>query len=169
MFTTPRTQSAGQGEELTKEDLLGALIVISVDDFNPQTATKYGTSATLLATVTVVDGPHAGTVEPRFYCAGNLARQIGNGLDVGQMAPGRIVQGQSSGGREWFGIEWATAEQDLQAAEAAIRPLPKPPVTIIVGDDSRAPLKTQVRQTTADIKSRIHAQAAQTRDTDPPF
>jgi hypothetical protein len=161
MFTTPRTQTAGSGEELTKEDLLGALIIISVDDFNPQTATKFGTSATLLATVTVVDGPLAGTVEPRFYCAGNLARQIGNGLDVGQMAPGRIVKGLSAGGREWFGVEWATTVQDLEAAEAAMRPLPAAPAK-----PAPVPLRDQIR---ADTARRTLVTANQPADTDMPF
>jgi hypothetical protein len=171
LFATPRTPQQSDG--FTKEDLLNELIVIQVDDYDPNTPTKYGPSATLLGTVTVVTGELAGVVEPRFYCAGNLARQIGEALDVGSMAPGRIIKGQSANGRDWFGIEWATERGDLEAAEKAIRtaqapaaprvaPTPTPPVAprpMALGD--------QARDTVRSLKQR--AQQATATGDDAPF
>lgn len=171
MFATPRTPERSDG--FTKEDLLNELIVVQVDDYDPKTPTKYGTSATLLATVTVVTGELAGVVEPRFYCAGNLARQIGEALDVGAMAPGRIIKGQSATGRDWFGIEWATDPGDLKAAETAVRgaqqqaahkaaqrPTPQPVARpVALGD--------QVRDTVRDLKRRAAQQPASDSDEAP--
>ena len=138
MFATPRTPTSGYTDELGKDDLVGALAIFKVVDYDPETTTKYGVTATTTCEVTVVDGPHAGTVEPRFFAAGNLARQIGAGLDPGQMAPGRIVTGSSANGRSWYGITWATDPADLQKAEAALTPKPT--------------LGAQVRQSVANIK-----------------
>jgi hypothetical protein len=165
VFATPRTPQQSDG--FTKEDLLNELIVVQVDDYDPKTPTKYGTSATLLGTVTVVTGELAGVVEPRFYCAGNLARQIGEALDVGSMAPGRIIKGQSASGRDWFGIEWATEQGDLKSAEEAVMkvyktaapkvaptPTPTPaPRPVALGDQARdtvRTLKQRAQQATTD-------------------
>ena len=158
MFATPRVAS-DHGDELGKDDLLDALIVVKVKEYNPDTETKYGRTATLIAHVTVVDGAHAGEVEPRFYAAGNLARQIGDALDEGAMAPGRIRKGDSANGRQWYGIEWCSDPEDLAAAEAAMRPPVAP----------AAPRQTIAEQLKAD-KARLAAQPRATfADDTPPF
>jgi hypothetical protein len=170
VFATPRTPQQSDG--FTKEDLLNELIVVQVDDYDPKTPTKYGTSATLLGTVTVVTGELAGVVEPRFYCAGNLARQIGDALDVGTMAPGRIVKGQSANGRDWFGIEWTADAKDVAAAEKAVRTAqegPRDARTVKVAPaptPAPVPLGDAVRDTVRDLRRRA-AEQATTDDTAP--
>lgn len=126
IFATPRTPAAST-DGLRKGDLLGALCVFKVLEYEPQAMTKYGSSAAVRCEVTVVDGPHAGRVEPGFFAAGNLARQIGDALDVGTMAPGRVRQGGSPTGRTWWGVEWAVAEEDLARAERAVTGTAGPP------------------------------------------
>lgn len=158
MFATPKI--ADRGDELNKDDIVGDLAVFEVVDFDPNTVTKYGTSPTLNAVVTVVDGDHAGRVESRFYAAGNLARQIGGALEPGQMAPGRIVQGSSANGRSWYGIDWAVDPADLQRAEQAMAPAPKPVA-------KPQPLREQVRAAKQDIRQNVR-QAAYT-DQEAPF
>lgn len=145
MFTTPK--SPDHSDELGKSDLLDCLAVFKVTEYEAESKTRFGTSATVRAHVTVIDGAHAGRVEPMFFAAGNLARQIGEALDPGQMAPGRIVTGKSSNGKDWFGIEWATSEEDLARAEAALSGAPAPaapapapgPVVMEEGDPDLIP------------------------------
>lgn len=120
-FTVPRPGNKDYDDQLGKDDLVDALIVVNVLDYDPEKPTRYGLTPTLKARVVVVDGQHKGTVEPEFFAAGNLARQIGEALDVGGTCPGRIRKGKSSNGREWYGIEWALDEQDQTAAEAALK------------------------------------------------
>ena len=168
MFATPKV--AEHGDELGKDDLLDTLAVFQVTEYDPEASTKYGTTATVICHTTVCEGELAGTVEERFFAAGNLAKQIGEALDVGDMAPGRIVKGTSANGRSWYGITWATEEADLKAAEEALTPgrdvpadTPPAAAVAMVAES----LGGQVRATVSDLKAR----AADTApgDEPPPF
>lgn len=156
MFATPRTANT-RSDELGKDDILDQLAVFEVIDYDPETNTKYGTSPTITCQVTVIDGDHAGRVEPDFYAAGNLARQIGEALDAGQMAPGRIIKGTSANGRSWYGINWTSDSSDLRRAENALHPTPKPT------------LGQQTQAATRDIRATTKRQATAAADSDAPF
>ena len=120
MFATPKVPEA----ELGKEKLVDALIVVKVLEYDPAGPSRFSPkegTPTLKAHLTVVDGPLAGKTEPEWVQFGNLARQIGEALDVGTQAPGRIETGKSANGRDWFGIRWATSDEDAAAAEAALK------------------------------------------------
>lgn len=119
-FATPRTHQGENHDGLSKDDLVGDLIVVTFDDYAESIETSYGTTQMAKLSITVVDGEHAGQVDDDFAVFGNLARQIEKGIDVGDTALGRIESGTSANGRSWFGIAWSTDPADHASARKAL-------------------------------------------------
>ena len=115
---------ADQGDKPRKDDLVGSLVAITMRDYDGECVTKYGKQAMAEFDLVVVDGDRAGYVEEARREFGNLAQQIGDGLEPGDMGVGRYISGEGNQGRKWFGIEWAEDEGDFAAAEAALSKAP---------------------------------------------
>lgn len=118
IFKRPSNSGDDNGSP-RKGDLVGDLLVIRMRDYEPEFETKYGAQASALFDLFVVDGKHAGYKEADRREFGNLAQQIGDGLETGDIGCGRYVTGQGAQGRAWFGIEWVEDDEELARAEAA--------------------------------------------------
>lgn len=116
LFATPR---AANRDGLSKTDLVDDLVVIMPVAYEPNKHTKYGETATLIAEIVVVTGEHAGETEERFWCAGNLAKQIGDALMENEIAPMFIRSGKAANGNQWFGADWDLTTDQVAEAEAA--------------------------------------------------
>jgi len=110
------------GGKPRKEDLVGALLVVTMKRYDPVSATKYGKQAMAEFDLLVVDGSRAGYAETARREFGNLAVQIGRGLQPGDRGVGRYISGEGTQGRRWFGMEWSEDDADYNAAEAALGP-----------------------------------------------
>lgn len=121
LFKRP-ANGADHAEKPRKEDLVGALLVVTMRQYDPACATKYGDQAMAEFDLLVVNGNRAGYVEKERREFGNLAMQIGRGLQPGDRGVGRYISGEGNQGRRWFGMEWSEDDADYAAAEAALKP-----------------------------------------------
>lgn len=118
-FTRPTVADSGYADSPRKADLVGSLVVVEMRDSNPAFETTYGPQFMAEFDLTVIDGSHAGFREQGRREFGNLGKQIAQ-LKPGQTGVGRIVTGQGSQGRAWFGFEFSTDDADYAAADAAL-------------------------------------------------
>jgi len=91
--------------------------VVKLLEYDPDRPTAYGSSACAFVELVVVDGPHAGAHVPRYLLAGNIGKQVGEGLEVGGLAPATVVSGKNKAGSSWFGVEWLVDEASLAEVE----------------------------------------------------
>lgn len=125
-FKRPSNGTPDDEDRPTKGDLVGALLVVELREYDPAKATKGNrTTPMAVVNVTVVDGDLAGTVLDDYALFGNVAKQIAKGLDLRETGVGWITTGVNDAGNEWFGIEWAEDEADFDAAAAALKPKPR--------------------------------------------
>lgn len=104
----------------SKDALMGSLVVVTLDEYDPKCDTEYGEQPMAQFDLVVVDGPFAGYREEKRREFGNLGKQIGAALSIGDVAVGRYTGGTGNAGRKWYGIEWAEEPGDFDAAEKAM-------------------------------------------------
>jgi len=103
-----------------KEDLLGKLAVYTLRSYDPERKGNYGVNPFATVDVLVVE---TGQVVQDWWAFSNLAKQFGEGLEIGESSPGRITSGPTkSGNGQWWGIDWAEDDADFEAAERAMQP-----------------------------------------------
>lgn len=98
---------------LDKKDLVGAHIAIQVTGYRTDAPTSYGPSPRVDGKVWVLDGELAGTFDADTAFFGNLGKQIGTDAEVGDYRLGKVVQGKSANGRDWYGFEDATEDAEI--------------------------------------------------------
>jgi hypothetical protein len=108
-----------QSDGPTKSELIGSRVVVELLEYDPARPTAYGSSPCAFVRLVVLDGQHRGAVVDRYLFAGNIGRQIGEGLEVGGLAPAEVVSGKTKTGGSWFGVEWLTDEASLADAESS--------------------------------------------------
>lgn len=118
-FATPK-KSESDTDGIDKSDLVGALIAFTLREYDDKLPTVHGDTTAAFVDLVVVDGKLAGTTQERWAAFGNLGKQIGEALDEGDIAVGRITSGKSASGRSWFGIDYAEEPADFAAAEKAL-------------------------------------------------
>lgn len=117
------TGPSNEGDEyLTKEDLVGSLVVAETLDYDPSKQTPKSPDGvpTWRGNILVVDGKHAGKfIEDQMFWS-NLAKQLGR-IPVGSSGPGRVSTGKTGKG-QWFGFDRLTSEDeaDLNKCKAAV-------------------------------------------------
>lgn len=116
-----RPENGAASEKPRKDALVGALIVITMRDYEQSFDTKYGKQAMAEFDLVVIDGDHAGYEEEARREFGNLAQQIGDGLQPGDRGVCRYISGEGNQGRRWFGVEWSEDEADYVAAGEALQ------------------------------------------------
>ena len=107
-------------ETLTKQDLLGALIVITTTSYNANHSGSFGVTPKWNGDVLIVDGPLTkGKVFKDAQFMGLLAEQLG-ALPTGKTGVARIVSGKTKTGNIWIGADFGVEESDLAAAKQAV-------------------------------------------------
>lgn len=115
-FDAPKLRE--KSERPTKQDLLGSLVVLRLREYDPEFSSRFGTTqAAFLEELYVCDGEHAGVYQDKAYF-GLIARQIGEALEAGQIAPARVVSGTTKAGSKWTGVDFDLDPKDLEAATA---------------------------------------------------
>ena len=123
-FTRPVTsdpapaQPAGQQSAITKDSLVGRLVVFTVKSFDPDHEGSYGPSPQIDVEILVADGPNRGLYDPSWRTWGNLARQMG-AVAPGRTAVARVAAGKSGNGRSWYGLDWNITDRDIAEAKTA--------------------------------------------------
>ena len=124
VFTTPRDYPRSLRGARQEGDLLDALAVFKVHSpTRPETKTTFRDPRRPCGLrVTVVDGDHAGRGRAaRFFAAGNLARPDRRGPRPGPEGTGPDPRrARAATARTRYRIEWATSEEDIARAEAAL-------------------------------------------------
>jgi hypothetical protein len=109
-------QPPAGGGHLTKEDLLGRLLIVTLTDYDPDYQGAYGTTARAVVDIIEVGGEEAR--EQGLWWFSNLAKQIGAGLKPGETGLGRIETGTTkSGTGTWWGFQFSTSDHDYAAAD----------------------------------------------------
>lgn len=117
-FARPENGPAGDPDRPGKRQLVGALVIVKLLGYEPSYRNpngKYDPQPMAEFDLVVVDGPHAGYTEKARREFGNLGKQIGTALEFGQQGVGRYVFGDP-----WYGIDWAEADADYEAASKAL-------------------------------------------------
>lgn len=95
MFDEPGTPGAG----VEWKELLGALLIIDVHAVKTGIQTTYGLSDAVQATVTIADGPQAGTVHPDTLIFPRVLQSQLSGK-IGAKILGRLGQGVAKPGQD---------------------------------------------------------------------
>ena len=95
-FATLRSPSPIQTAS-TKSDSSAPLITFTLREYDDnKLPTVHGDTTAAFVDLVVVDGKLAGTTQERWAAFGNLGKQIGEALDEGDIAVGRITSGEVS-------------------------------------------------------------------------
>ena len=86
-------KSESDTDGIDKSDLVGALIAFTLREYDDKLPTVHGDTTAAFVDLVVVDGKLAGTTQERWAAFGNLGKQIGEALDEGDIAVGRITGG----------------------------------------------------------------------------
>jgi hypothetical protein len=113
------SQATRDGEFATKESLQDHLVVVSLREFDPAHQGKYG--ATEKAVVDVIDLDDSDAQHDGVWLFGNLAKQIGSGLEEGETGVGRVVTGPTKNGTgQWWGFQFSDDDAEYEKAEQAL-------------------------------------------------
>lgn len=114
-FATPKTRN-NDADGPVKQDLVGELIVVTLNTYNPEQPTSFGETQAAFCDLVVVTGEHKGQY-PGWAAFGLLGKQIGEAIDEGQTAPCRVTSGTSKNGqRTWIGADFDVDEDDTKLA-----------------------------------------------------
>jgi hypothetical protein len=107
-------------ETLTKQDLVGCLIVATTKSYDANFSGSFGVTQKWNGDILIVDGPlPAGRVFEDAQFMGLLAEQLGSlpPLKTGVI---RITTGKTRTGNAWVGADFTQDEADIQMAKQAV-------------------------------------------------
>ena len=113
------------GDRVTKEDLVGSLIVFAVEDYDPNHEGNYGPSPQVDVQLVIVTGLKAGQRLDRWRTWGVLAKQMG-AIGVGKTGIAKVASGAGKSGRRWFGLDWNVTPQETSLARTTVAGSPQP-------------------------------------------
>lgn len=122
MFKSVSRGTAPRADEVTvtKQDLVGQVVVFQVAEFIPDASTMHGIQAQADVDLLVVTGPLAGTEVQGWRCWGNLAKQM-DAQEGAEPTVARVVAGPDRNGTpSWYGIDISVTDAEFEAAQAAI-------------------------------------------------
>jgi len=128
MSMTDQFTDPGSTDKLTLPDLLGSLLLFTVDSVEHAIPTTFGESDAVRCTVVALDGDLAGTewpdtlVFPRVL-QGQLRGQAGGGRVLGRLSQGVAKPGQSP---PWKLEPASDADKDVARTYLAQAPAPAP-------------------------------------------
>jgi hypothetical protein len=104
--------------EMDKASLQDVLIAVTVRDFDRAYLGNYGPTPKVVVDVVNIETGERGE---SVWFFGNLAKQIGTGLDLGETGLGRIVTGPNkSGNGQWWGFSFSQNDADYAEAESVL-------------------------------------------------
>jgi hypothetical protein len=112
----PNPEQVPEQERVRRDDIMGRLCIFTLKAYNPAHIGQYGTGPRAVADVFDVADQRVGR---GLYLHGNAGRQLGEALQPGEEALGRLVKGTMPDGRTFVGIDFAEEESEFAAAEAA--------------------------------------------------
>lgn len=112
-FTRPEVTT------LTKNDVVGALLVVKTKKYNAEFMSQFGVTAQWTGDVLVVDGSLAGKTFSDTVFFGLLGEQL-SAIPIDKTGVVRITQGLLRNGNKWTGADTNVTPEDLEAARKAI-------------------------------------------------
>lgn len=117
MFAQP---AAGTGDSISWEENKGALLMIKPTG-TEETTTEYGETTVVVADIVVLDGPNEGTkYEQNWIFPKVLQSQTKKYINTGQIALGRLGQGEKKPGKSAPWMLQDFTPQDAELAQAYI-------------------------------------------------
>lgn len=113
------TTQAENGDSLwlTKEDLVDAVVVFGLTDYEPDHVGKYGPAPKAVVDLFVATGDHTGRLQSDTFFFGTMASQVSQ-IGVGNTAVGKVVTGKSKKGRDFFGVDFGVSASQAKKALA---------------------------------------------------
>src|SRR4051812_47878660 len=106
------------GDHLDREWLRDQLIIVSVNEYDPDAQTSFGPQAQVDCDLLIASGEHQGERDEHFMTWGNLARQIGAN-EVGSTVVLRVIQGGTPD-RRWWGVDTDISDTEFEQAQQVL-------------------------------------------------
>lgn len=106
--------SRNRVKEPNKDDLVGQLVVFTVQRHEPLFVTQFGVKPKTIASLYVLSGPLSGEHFPDWSVVGPMASQMAS-FPAGVPQGARIVRHRSASGRRWVGLDTELIEADRVA------------------------------------------------------
>lgn len=108
-------------ENLTKNDLVGCLVVVKTAKYDANFSGSFGVTPKWNGDILIVAGPlPKGKVFEDTQFMGLLAEQLGT-VPAGKNSVANIISGKTRTGNIWVGADFTADESDLQAAKQAVQ------------------------------------------------